>query len=237
MIIKGKKVLITGGASRLGALITQAFVEKDAEVAIHYFSSQKEALHLKKKFNIHTFQADLGKVRDIKKLFQGIKKTWGELDILINNAAIFYRTPFLKTQEKDWDDFININLKSVFFCSQEASKLMIKKKESHIINIADTGGSIMWPNYLAYCTSKSGVLALTQGLAKTLAPKTCVNAIAPGTLLPPKNMNIKKLEDQSLLKKIGHPEQLISSLVYLLQNDFITGTILYLDGGRQLAER
>jgi len=230
MNLKNKKILITGGATRLGEALSKALSKKGARVLIHYNASRNKALKLSKQLKTPCFHADLSRVEDIKRFFSEIKKKVGKIDILINNAAIFYPVPFLKTTEKQWNDFMNTNLRSVFFCSQEAVHLM--KKNSVIINIADVGGYIMWKDYLAYCTSKAGVLALTKGLAKTLAPKIRVNAIAPGPLLLPKGYSKKYSASLTLLKKIGSPQKLIHAVCFLIENDFVTGQVIHLDGGR-----
>ncbi len=232
MDLKNKKILITGGATRLGETLSRALAKKGAHVFIHYNSSQKKALKLSKELKAPCFQADLSRTEDIKKLFTEVRKKTKKLDILINNAAIFYPVPFLKTTEKQWNEFMDTNLRSVFFCSQEAVHLMKKNLESVIINIADVGGYIMWKDYLAYCTSKAGVLALTKGLAKTLAPKIRVNTVAPGPLLLPEGYSKKHSASLTLLKKIGSPQKLIHAVQFLIENDFLTGQVIHLDGGR-----
>ena len=230
MNLKNKKILITGGATRLGEALSKALSKKGARVLIHYNASQNKALKLSKQLKTACFHADLSQVEDIKRLFSEIKKKVGKIDVLINSAAIFYPVPFLKTTEKQWNEFMNTNLKSVFFSSQEAVPLM--RKNSVIINIADVGGYIMWKDYLAYCTSKAGVLALTKGLAKTLAPKIRVNAIAPGPLLLPKGYSKKYSANLTLLKKTGSPQKLAHAVCFLIENDFLTGQVIHLDGGR-----
>ena len=232
MDLKDKKILITGGATRLGEALLRALTKRGAHVLIHYHSSQKKALKLSKKLKSPCFQADLSNIHNIKNLFSEIKNKIGKIDVLINNAAIFYPVPFLKTTEKQWNEFMNTNLRPVFFCSQEAVSLMKKNKESVIINIADVGGYIMWKDYLVYCTSKAGVIALTKGLAKTLAPKIRVNAIAPGPLLLPKSYSKKYSASLTLLKKTGSPQKLIHAVQFLIENDFLTGQVIHLDGGR-----
>ncbi len=235
MNLKNKKVLITGGARRLGAIMTRALVKEKAKVFVHYYSSKKEAQTLSQELRIPIFQANLTEVEEIEKLFESVKKELGSIDILINNAALFFKTPFLKTTEKEWNQFIDINLKSVFFCSQRAVKLMNQKNGGLIIHIADVGGHVMWTEYLAYCVSKAGVLALTKGMAKELAPRIRVNAVAPGPLLLPKGYSEKESAKHNLLKKIGSPDQLVSAILFLIKNDFVTGDVIYLDGGRKIA--
>lgn len=244
MDIQGKTVLITGGAKRVGKAIALALAKKGAHIAISYLTSKREAFEsLDQLLNtgIHAIalKADISKPREVRQLVQRTIKTLGSIDILINNAAIFYKTPFESIREKDWDRHININLKGTFLCSQQVGLAMLKRKRGKIINIADWSGLRPYRHYLPYCVSKAGVICLTQALAKTLAPYIQVNAIAPGPVLLPKGLSRKELHEiieGTPLKKIGAAEDIAKTVVFLIEgSDFITGATYLVDGGRLIA--
>ena len=231
MILKDKTVLVTGGAVRLGRRLVDAFLAQKARVALHYHTSEKAAHELNKVSRVHLFQANLASFEEIHSLVNNVYKCLGTIDVVINNAAIFYKTPFLKTTEKDYDTFMNINLKAVFFLSQLIAQRMKREAQPGvIIHIADVGGHVMWSDYMAYCLSKSGVLALTKAMAKTLAPKIRVNCIVPGPLdFGEKTM--KKRAQRTLLKKLGDPQDVVKAVLHAVTNDFMTGSCISVDGG------
>ncbi len=244
MNIQGKVALITGGAIRVGKVIALALADKRVNIAISYNTSKKEALATLKKIEsfgvkAKAVQADISKSKDVKRLVQTVVKEFGTIDILVNNAAIFYKTPFEKIQETDWDRHIDINLKGTFLCAHEVGKIMLKKKRGKIINIADWAGMRPYKNYIPYCVSKAGVICLTQALAKALAPNIQVNAIAPGSILLPENFSEKekqKIIQGTPLKKIGSPEDIAKTILFLLEgSDFITGDTVLVDGGKFIA--
>jgi NAD(P)-dependent dehydrogenase (short-subunit alcohol dehydrogenase family) len=185
-------------------------------------------------------KADLKSVDDINQMFSAVKKEFGTLDVLVNNAAIFKHINFLKINEKIFDEFISTNLKSVLFCSIEASKIMLKSKEKtcRIINIASLGGILNWQGYIPYSVSKSGVIKLTQLMAKRLAPKILVNAIAPGTILieNDKNETVDFNEEKKYpLKRFAKADDVTSLIEYLVdKNEYITGQTFVVDGGRSI---
>ncbi len=244
MNIQGKVALITGGAIRVGKAIALALADKRVNIAISYNTSKKEALATLKKIEsfgvkAKVIQTDVSKSKDVKRLVQTVVKEFGTIDILINNAAIFCKTPFEKIQETDWDRHIDINLKGTFLCAHEVGKIMLKKKRGKIINIADWAGMRPYKNYIPYCVSKAGVICLTQALAKALAPNIQVNAIAPGSILLPEKFSKKekqKIIEGTPLKRIGSPEDIAKTILFLLEgSDFITGDTILVDGGRFIA--
>jgi NAD(P)-dependent dehydrogenase (short-subunit alcohol dehydrogenase family) len=166
-------------------------------------------------------------------------RTFGSIEILVNNAAIFYKTPFQKIKETDWDRHMDINLKGTFLCSHKVGLEMLKKEQGKIINIADWAGLRPYRGYIPYCVSKAGVICLTQALAKTLAPHVQVNCIAPGPMLLPEDMSeneIKEIIQGTPLKRIGSPEDIAKTVLFLIEgSDFITGATYHVDGGRYIA--
>ncbi len=242
MQLSNKVVLITGGAKRLGKHLALALAKRGAHVVFTYRTSSREAQTTLKALKATgteplAIKVDLTSAADIKALFKQIKKNYGKLDVLINCAANFKQTPLKTLTAKDWDFALDTNAKAPFLCALEAAKLM--RRGSKIINFADWAGNRPYPDYLPYCISKAAVLALTQGLAKELAPRIHVNAIAPGPVLPGEHMSASaqnKSAEQALLKRWGTPEDVVNAALFILEGtDYMTGSTLYVDGGKLIA--
>ena len=220
-----KIAIITGSAKRVGKVIAFALAQKGYAVVLHYKTSRKEALHTaaemkKKGVPILVVQGDISREKDVKKMFHAIKKKFGRLDVLVNNAAVFKRTAFEMLTEKDWDIHLNTNLKGTFLCCREAAKMMLKQGSGVIINIADYAAVHPYKNYLPYCISKAGVVALTKALAQELAPKINVTCISPRIVLWPEdysNEQKKRILEKLLRKKMGTPEDVAREIVRLLR--------------------
>ena len=200
----------------------------------------KKVLNKLESFGIKAkaYKADIRKPAEIKKMFGKIKTDFGKIDLLINNAAIFRKQDFLNISEKEFDDFINTNLKSVFFCCQETIRIMLKNKPGKIINIASLGGLLEWSGFMPYGIAKAGVIKLTKLLAKKYAPEILVNAIAPGTIEIPGSKEIYVNDSQKdfyPLKRFAKPEDITNLIIYLAkENRYITGHTFIVDGGRIL---
>ena len=243
MELKNRTVLVTGAGVRLGQAIAVSLGKQGMRVALHYHQSlegAKETLELiGGDFKQHgCFQADLRQVSEIELLTQQIEAQIGQIDVLINNAADFFPTPLGEVVESEWDHLISLNLKAPFFLSQLVGTSMLKEGQGKIVNIVDVAAERPWPQFLPYCASKAGLVSLTKGLAKALAPAVQVNAVAPGTMLPPHESNSFSQDlaiERSLLKKMGRPDDIAKAVIYFLENDFVTGTVLPVDGGRMLA--
>lgn len=246
MKIGNKVALITGGARRLGKDISLALADFGFDIVLNYNQSSKSVLEetiskiAGKGVAVTAIRCDVSKVNEIRKMFQAVNIKYKKLDVLVNNAAIFKRTDFLETNERTFDKFINTNLKSVFFCSQEAAKIMLSSNEVHsrIVNIASLGGLENWTGYIPYSLSKISVIKLTEQLAKRLAPKILVNAIAPGTIMidndDNENMNADDLKKYPM-KRFAKSKDLTSLIKYLVtENNYITGHTFVIDGGKSL---
>lgn len=243
---ENKVALVTGGARRLGKEIAHALALKGFDIIIVYNESSKSALEetislIKESgVNITAVKCDLTKVQEIQKLFRTVMVKYKKLNLLVNNAAIFSRTEFTETSEKIYDKFLDTNLKSVFFCCQEAATIMLKSEvtHSHIVNISSLGGFENWTGYIPYSVSKAGVIKLTKQLGKKLAPKILVNSIAPGTILidNDENENVDPDEvNKYPMKRFAKSKDIISILLYLaLENSYITGQTIVIDGGKSL---
>jgi len=162
----------------------------------------------------------------------------GQLDILVNSAAIFEPADLAQTTEESWDKHFAINLRAPFFLSQAFAGHVGKDRPARIVNIADWRGLRPDTDYLAYSLTKAGVMAMTKGLALAVAPNIQVNAIAPGAILPPPGKGQGYLNQLALdipLRHVGSPEDIAETLIFLLRSDFITGEIVFVTGGEHLA--
>jgi pteridine reductase len=243
MDIEGKVALVTGGAKRVGRAIALALAERGAEVVLHYRGSEREAqevLALLKRAGRKpvAVQGDVSVAADVDRIVGTAMQAFGRIDILVNNAAIFYRTPFEALTEEDWDRFLDVNLKGPFLLCRKIGAIMVGQGQGKIVNLADVAGQKVWAEYIPYSVSKAGVIALTTGLAKALAPRVQVNAIAPGTILLPEGTSSEEQERavrRVPLDRLGSPGDIARAVVYLVENDFITGEVLRLDGGQHLS--
>lgn len=242
MDLRNKVALITGAAVRLGKAMSLALAARGVKIALHYRFSQQEARHTAQEVEALESEAflvrcDLSRAEEIRTLSRRVEEHFGRIDILINNAAVFYPTPLGKVTEEEWDTVLDVNLRAPFLLCQEVARLMLKQKQGKIINLADISVWKPWKEYLPYCISKTGMVALTQGLARALAPHVQVNAIAPGTVLPPIDgrETLEQLAQKTLLGRVGSPRDIVSALLFLLEgSDFVTGQVIVVDGGRVL---
>ncbi len=160
---------------------------RGVNVAVHYHTSRRGALQVVEQLHrigvrAEAFRADLSKLSDVRKLVIQVQKQFGQIDILVNNAANFLRTPLATVTEKEWDRTLDTNLKGPFFLSRELGLRMKRRGGGVIINIADWAVSDPYPAYLPYCISKGGIVAMTKGLQKILGPEVKVRLILPKVL-------------------------------------------------------
>lgn len=240
-----KVVLITGAGKRVGAAIAQHCHHQGMRIAIHYRNSTAEAETLcqafnqKKKDTAISLQADLKNVQNNITLINKIIETWGQIDVLINNASSFYETRLGKVTEAAWEDLVNSNLKAPFFLSQAAAPYLEKQKGS-IINMVDIQAQRPMKKYSVYCTAKAGLVMLTKSLAKELGPSVRVNGIAPGIALWPDNAAEfnpalrERIIARTALKRAGTPADIADTVVFLINANYITGQIIAVDGGLSL---
>jgi NAD(P)-dependent dehydrogenase (short-subunit alcohol dehydrogenase family) len=228
------KVLVTGAAKRIGRGIAIALSEHGFEVAIHYGSSEKEAREVAELCGgAPIFQADLGQVAEIQRLFAQVRERFGLLDCLVNNAARFTRFDPLDITEADWDFIHDINLKATFFCCQEGARQMKERGGGRIVNISSLGGIRPWADHVHYCSSKAGVIMMTKVLAKALAPAITVNSVAPGVIsFNDVDARTQAMIDATPMRRSGTPQEIADAVRFFLTGpDFITGQILAVDGG------
>jgi len=159
------------------------------------------------------------------------------MDILVNSASVFDTGTSSETTPELWDAQMDANAKAPFFLAQKAARLMLPRGGGKIINIVDVAGDVIWPGYFAYSVSKAALMAVNRGLAKTYAPSILVNGIAPGPVLFPDHYTEEQKRsavDRTLLKRAGSPRDIVNAIVFLIENDYITGEIIHVDGGRHI---
>jgi NAD(P)-dependent dehydrogenase (short-subunit alcohol dehydrogenase family) len=244
MKIKDSVVLITGAARRVGKVIALDMACRGAKVIVHYHRSKKEAKELaslvrrKGVGEIHLLQGDLAKISEVQRL---AKEAWawqGRVDALIHNASSFYPTPLGKVTERQWEDLFATNAKAPFFLSQALGEKMFRRGRGKIVCLGDWAAHHPYSNFLPYCAAKAALLALSKGLARSLAPKVQVNAVLPGPVMWPQDLDAKakkKILQKTPLKRAGSPEDVASAVRFFIEgNDFMTGSELHVDGGRHI---
>ena len=241
--LAGQVALVTGAGQRIGREIALALGRAGATVAVNYNHSWDEAQATVNEIkaggaNAVALQADVARPAQVRRMFRTIERKFGQLDLLVNNAAIFFPGKWDQLTEKHWDRILSVNLKGPFFCAQEAAKLMQRRSRGKIVNISSLGGLQAWPDYMHYCSSKAGLIMLTRCLAKALAPDIQVNSIAPGTILFPgekRTPMTKSVIRSTPLRKAGRAEDISRMVLHLAcHGDFITGQIFPVDGGKSI---
>ena len=239
--LHNRVALVTGAGKRLGRAVALRLATEGADVAVHYGKSESEALdvvHEIEKLGRHSIaiHADLTRVVEIQNLIARTVNEFHRLDILINSAANFLETKFGQTSEATWDASLDTNLKAPFFCSQASAPYLAQSARGCIINFADIGGLMGWSEFLPHSISKSGLILMTRVLARELAPKVRVNAIAPGTITMPGDPPDWQSDfiDRAPLARTGTPQDITDAVLFLIRSEFMTGQTLVLDGGRTL---
>jgi pteridine reductase len=238
--LSGRVVLVTGGAVRVGRAIALALGREGADVAIGYRRSAAAARATVAELRAlgvraAAIPADLGDPAAARRLVAQAVARLGRLDLLVNNAAIFFRTPFAQTTPAQFDQLIAVNLRGAFFCAQAAARAMARRG-GRIVNIADVGAARAWPSYIAYGISKAGIVMLTKGLAVALAPAISVNAVGPGVVALPEGFpreSRRRIAASIPMGRYGAPEDVAAAVCFFATcPDYITGQILFVDGGR-----
>ena len=240
--MEAKKIIITGGATRIGAAIAKSLVNFDTKIVIHFNKSKISALKLKielEELGAETFliKADLNNLKQTQNLVKKAHKQMNGLDCLINNASIFENDNLENFSEKLFDKHININLKAPAILTQNFKKLL-KNKTGCIINIIDQRVEKLTPFFFSYTLSKSSLAILTKTSAMKLAPNIRVNGVSPGPTLKNKRQSerhFKKQWKSILLRKKVDLDNICNGVKFLIDNDNITGEIINIDGGQRLA--
>ncbi len=235
--------IVTGSARGIGKAIAVKLAQEGYNIVISDIledaaqatAKEIEALGVKSLAIV----ADVSKAEDAEKLIKQTVETFGQLDVLVNNAGVTRDNLAIRMSEAEWDMVLNINLKGTFLCSQQAAKVMMKKRWGRIVNIASVSGILGTAGQANYASSKAGVIALTKAYARELGPRNItVNAVAPGFILTEMTEKLPdKVKDEYLaqipLKRAGKPED-VANVVAFLASDaaaYVTGTTIIVSGG------
>lgn len=243
MLVKGRVALVTGGAVRVGKAIALALAARGATVAITYRTSadaaEQTVLELKELGgDARAVQCDQRIPDHVTAAVRSVESSLGPVDVLVNSAAIFERTPIDEVTLEDWDSHLEINLRGPWLFAQAVAPAMKARGQGVIVNIVDIAAERPFPNHLPYSVSKAGLVALTKGLAAVLAPEVRVNGVAPGAVMwPPDYPDEQKeaLISKTPLQRAGSSEDIAATVLFLIEgSEFITGAILPVDGGRSI---
>jgi NAD(P)-dependent dehydrogenase (short-subunit alcohol dehydrogenase family) len=242
MQIRDSVVLITGAAMRVGREIALTLAQAGAHIAFSYYLEEEPWRQTQKEiegFGVKSLavQTEIRAAVQAKRLVETTVKKFGRVDVLINSASVWLKAPFLEITEEQWDLALDVNLKGPFLVSQAVAPTMLEQKKGLILNITDLSAFQVWPGNAHHAASKAGLVSLTKYMAVELSPNVRVNAIAPGTVLLPDNAAPEKVKwatDKSVLKRVGSPQDVARLVEFLITNEFITGSVYFVDGGRSL---
>ena len=232
--------LVTGAAHRVGRALAIGLSRAGYDIALHYHSSASKVDESVAGIEgagtkATLFQADLTLPDAPTQLVRDVVARCRRLDVVVNSAAVMIRMPLEEITADAWDLVLNLNLRAPFLVAQEAARHL--PDGGVIINIADLAAFETWPAYVPHGVSKSGVVYLTRALARVLAPRIRVNAIAPGTVLLPEDFDPKAaahLTTTTPLKRDGSPDDVVQAMLYLLRATYVTGETIIVDGGRHV---
>lgn len=246
MDLHGKVALVTGGAHRVGKAISLMFAQCGASVVVNFNSAEHEAQQTVAEaqtlgVDALAIQCDVADWASVQRLAARVTNHFGGVDVIVNSASYFGKTPFPSTDPDVaamWHRVTDILLDGTYYICNSLAPTMLARGGGAIVNIVDLSAWQPWPNYLAHSTGKAGLLAMTRQLALELAPTIRVNAVAPGPVLPPPGYSAEQMRagaQKTLLKRWGSPEDVAHAVKYLIEADFVTGTVVTVDGGEHLA--
>jgi len=239
--MEARKIIITGGATRIGAAIAKKLSGTNKEIIIHYNKSKSKAESLKKELQkkgakIYLIKGDLSKETDVNKIVKFAKLKLKYFDCLINNASLFENDKLENFTTKSWGKHLRTNLRAPALLSKEFAK-NIKGKSNNIINIIDQRVFKLTPYFFSYTISKTGLYTLTKTSAMSLAPNIRVNGIAPGPTIKNKRQSTKHFKKQYMatpLKRQVDVEQICNAVDFFIKNRSITGQVISVDSGQSL---
>jgi pteridine reductase len=233
--------VITGSAQRIGKALALALHAQGYNLVLHYFKTSAldlaAQLNAVRKDSVVLIQADLNDSDAAERIAHCALEKFNNINLLINNASSFYKTPVGQATPNNWDDLFNSNAKAPFFLSQALAPSLIKN-QGRIINIADIYAFTPKREHTLYCMAKAANVMLTQSLAVELAPHVLVNGIAPGAALWPEGVAITDEEEKLKsipLGKIGGSQAIVEAALFLINSSYTTGQIIKVDGGKSIA--
>lgn len=239
-----KVVLITGAAHRIGAVTARYLHEAGFNIILHYLSSRSPAQALQKELNakrensVVLVQADLLANNALTALAKEAYNAWQRLDVLVNNASTFYRTPIGSANDQHWDDLFGTNVKAPFFLAQAAAPFL-RKTRGCIINMVDIHARRPLKEYSIYSMAKAALETMTKALARELGPEIRVNGVAPGAILWPDDLDEvtkQRIVSKTFLKRKGEPADIAKAIRFIIEDaPYMTGQIISIDGGRSLS--
>jgi len=243
MQLAGKTALVTGSAHRLGRAIALALASRGCDLMVHYHRAEEQAADTvaqARRLGVRAVptRADLTSVPEIVSLFRSVDEELGGLDILVNSAAVLQRHEILQVSDEDWENTIRLNLKAPFFCTQQAARRMLTRNGGAIVNVSDLAALRPWQRFPVHSISKAGLEMLTKVSALALAPDIRVNAVAPGPVLKPVGMTEGRWQEIGSsvpLGRPGSPQDVAEAVIFLIEDDYVTGETITVDGGASLA--
>ena len=242
--LEGKVALVTGGARRVGAAIVRRLHGAGARVVLHYRGSERDAVRLEAELEA----ARAGSVRRVAQdllapgaaevLVSVAREAFGRLDVLVNNASIFYPKKIGRVELRHWDELVGANLRAPLFLAQAAAP-QLREARGVIVNITDIHADRPLKGFPVYSIAKAGLAAMTRSLALELAPEVRVNAVAPGAIAWPEddkfeNVERKRIVATTPLGRIGDPSDVAQAVHFLVSAPFVTGQTIAVDGGRSI---
>ena len=237
--MKGKSVLVTGGARRIGHAIAQAMAAAGADVAFTYRSSAEDARQTLADLRARGVRAlslrcDVRDEKSVADALRRVKAGFGGLDVLINNAGAYDTIDFEQITTRQWDDMFATNTRGPFLMSRLAAPLL-RERKGRIVNIASLGGLRPWASHAHYCSSKAALIMLTQVMAKALAPEVSVNCVSPGMISTGGSQPtafLRHVAKKTPMKRAGTPAEVAAAVMFFASGPhFITGQVLGVDGG------
>lgn len=237
-----KTVIVTGGSRGIGATIVKELAKEKYNIVLNYNNSEIQAKQIQRELynqgiNIEIFKADVSNREEVNKLVEFTLDKFKNIDVLINNAGIDQIKPFMEITDEDWNKMIQVNLNSVFYCTQEVLENMIHNKKGCIINISSIWGITGASCEVHYSVSKAGIDGMTKALAKELGPSNIrVNSIAPGAIMTDMNSDcteeeIKEINKQVPLGKFGETIDIAKCVKWLIEDNYTTGQVISPNGG------
>ncbi|MCC6145927.1 MAG: SDR family oxidoreductase [Anaerolineaceae bacterium] len=246
MEISGKTALVTSAQRRIGREIALGLAAAGANIVVaHYEETElaEETTNCIQEMGVGALQAwvDVSDKLSVTKLVEQALSHFGSVDILINAASYYSKVPFPNPDTSNWERSLGVLLNGPFYLANALAPKMLENGQGVIINICDLSSLWeCWPDYTGHVVGKAGLWALTRQLALELAPKVRANGIAPGPILPPPHYDEAKIvrtADKTLLNTWGSPQDIVRTVIFIIENDYLTGELIHVDGGQRFAHR